>query len=83
MDTCNGEIEATDEADIFVHDLEMPTTALVVPSTSPPLISVGLLAKDSNVTFIWKAQGDAQLIKEDGTVVHCQRGVNVPIIAAA
>ena len=41
MDTANGEIIADSEADIYVHNLEMLITALVVPTTTPPLISVG------------------------------------------
>ena len=45
MQTCNGEVEAEHEAEIFVHDLEIIITALVVPSDTPPLISVGKLIK--------------------------------------
>ena len=82
METCNGSVEATHEADIYVHDFEMFPPVLVVPSTTPALISVGKLLQTDEIVFSWPTSGPV-LTKPDGAVVKCQLGINVPIIAAA
>ena len=82
METANGEIVADSEADIVIHYLEITVTAVVVPSSTPPLLSVGMLANQSNVKFAWDGDGPT-LTKPDGTVIRCQMDVNVPLISAA
>lgn len=81
MTTANGEIVADSEADIYVHSLEMFITAMVIPSAAPPLISVGKLAEENDIKFSWDRLHGPTLAKPDGTVVRCQLGINVPIIA--
>ena len=82
MSTANGDIWAKDQTQIYVHSLEMHVTALVVPTTTPPLLSVGSLAADNQVYFQWMEAGPT-LLKPDGTKVLREQGVNIPIIAAA
>ena len=82
MGTVNGEVIAYKEADIYVHDLEMLITALVVPTSSPSLISVGKLAEEMDIEFSWGKLGPI-LTKPDGSKVSCQMKFSVPMIAAA
>ena len=82
METANGEIVADSEADIVIHYLDITVTAVVVPSPTPPLLSVGMLATQSSVKFAWDGDGPT-LTKPDGTIIRCDMGVNVPLISAA
>ena len=47
------------------------------------MISVGKLAEENDIKFSWDKRYGPTLAKPDGTVVKCQLGINVPIIAAA
>ena len=50
MDAASGVVVATHEATVYVRQLGISVTALVMPD-SPPLLSVGLLVKDLGMTF--------------------------------
>ena len=81
MDTVNGETEATDETDIYVHSLNIFVTALVMNTDTAALLSVGNLATDHGIYFAWKDTGPS-LTLPSGAVVECEQGCNVPMIMA-
>ena len=56
IETANGDIVADSGADIFMHHLEMLVLAFVLPSPTPPLLSIGLMADELDVKFAWGKQ---------------------------
>ena len=78
MDTASGEVVATHEVTVYVRELGISVSALVMPD-SPPLLSVGLLVKDLDMAFAFDHRG-AVLTRKSGVRVNCRDQQNVPII---
>jgi hypothetical protein len=78
LDTASGIVQATHEATVYVRELGISVTALVMPD-SPPLLSVGLLVKDLGMTFAFDQDG-AVLTRKNGVRIYCADMHNVPII---
>ena len=56
LDTASGIVQATHEPTVYVYELGIRLTALVMPD-SPPLLSVGLLVKDLGMAFTLDQNG--------------------------
>ena len=78
LDTASGIVQATHEATVYVIELGIKVTALVMPD-SPPLLSVGLLVKDLGMTFAFDRDG-AVLTRKNGVRIYCADMHNVPVI---
>ena len=81
METANADAETREKADIFVEELDMYVTAIVIMPTTSALLSVGELAQDHETFLSWTGMGPI-LTKPDGTVVKCGERPNVHIIAS-
>ena len=56
LDTASGNVTCQSEVEVYVYDLGIYVTALVMPD-SPPLLSVGLSCKDFDMLFFQNKQG--------------------------
>ena len=82
METANGDTETRDKATSYVKEMDLYVTAVVIQTGTTALLSVGKLAEDHEIFFTWNG-GGPWLMKPDGMVVLCGRGLNVRITAAA
>ena len=81
VDAASGIVQATHdthEATVYVRELGISVTALVMPD-SPPLLSAGLLVKDLGMTFAFDQDG-AVLTRKSGVRIYCADMHSVPII---
>jgi hypothetical protein len=82
IQTANGVIYVTEEVDVYVHDLDITVTALLVEN-SPPLLSLGKIVKDHKYKYIWDDFARPYLQRQGGKKIYCRPSQNVPLITPA
>ena len=81
LETANGEIESEYETEIWVHELKMFVTAVLLDDT-PAVLSLGKLVEQNGFDYIWKTRTVPFLQK--GTLkVFCYPVHDVPFICTS
>ena len=68
--TANGEVQTHEEAQVFVHDLNLVVTVQPLDNT-PAVLSPGNLSKDHGYSFEWVSGQEPRLTK-DGKSIICK-----------
>ena len=83
MQTANGIIQGTHEADVYVKDLNDEKITCIIVKDCPALISLGLICTENGYDYIWKNALCPYLQKDGGKKIYCHPLQNVPTIAPA
>ena len=78
--TANGQVVAREEVDVYVQDLDLTVTALVLTDV-PPILSLGKLVRSHGCVYEWSK--DYQVMRLDGREIECLVRSDVPIVAPA
>ena len=76
--TANGEVQTHEEAQVFVHDLNLFVTVQLLDQT-PAVLSLGKLCKDHGYSYEWVSGQKPQLTK-DGKTIICKTDNFVPLV---
>ena len=76
--TANGEVQAHEEAQVFVHDLNLFVTVHLLDET-PADLSLGKLCEDHGYSHEWSSGQKPRLTKEGKTTV-CKTDNFVPLV---
>ena len=76
--TANGEVEANEEAQVFVHDLELFLTVQLLRET-PAVLSLGKLCSEHGYSHEW-ANGQKPHLIKNGIRIQCNTENFVPIV---
>ena len=76
----NGEVHTNEEAQVFVHDLNLFVTVQLLDET-PAVLSQGKLCKDHGYSYEWISGQKPRLAKEDKTIV-CNTDNLVPLVVS-
>ena len=68
LTTANGVVTATDEVDIYVTELKIKVTAMILRDT-PLLLSLGKLVADHNLEYSWRRNSAPTLRTPSGKIV--------------
>ena len=83
--TANGEVQTREEATVYVKELDLLVTVVLLGET-PPVLSLGKLCEDHGYTYHWKSGQKPHLIKNcmriDRNISNCVPFV-VPGISAS
>jgi hypothetical protein len=83
LQTANGIIQGTHEADVYVKDLNDEKITCIIVKDCPALISLGLICTENGYDYIWKNDSCPYLQKDGGKKIYCHPLQNVPTIAPA
>ena len=78
LNTANGTIASSTVTDIYVRDLDITLTALVLPETESAL-SMGKLITEHGFTVIWTAE-KGPVLEKDGRRTQCTIHQSVPLL---
>ena len=78
MVTANGEVQTNEEAQVFVHDLNLFVTVQVLDET-PAVLSQGKLCEDHGYSNEW-VSGQKPRLTKDGKTVICKTDNFVPLV---
>ena len=73
----NGEVQTKEEATVYVKQLDLFVTAMLLEDT-PAVLSLGKLCENHGYFFHWSSGQKPQLIK-DGRRIKCNTANHVPI----
>ena len=76
--TANGEVQTREEATIYVKDLDLIVTVMLLEGT-PAVLSLGKLCEDHGKTFHWTSGQKPHLIKNDKRI-NCNVANYVPFV---
>ena len=76
--TANGEVQTTEEAQVYVHDLHIFVTVRLLKDT-PPVLSLGNLRKEHGYTCEWPSVREPRLTK-NGKQTSCRTENFVPLV---
>ena len=76
--TANGEVHTHEEAQVFVHDLNLFVTVQSLEET-PPVQSLGQLCEDHGYSYEWVSGRKPRLTKE-GKTITCKTDNFVPLV---
>ena len=74
--TANGEVQTNEEAQVYVHDLNLFGTVQLLEET-PAVLSLGKLCEDHGYTYEWVTGQKPRLTKEEKTIL-CKTDNFVP-----
>ena len=83
LNTANGQIEVSNETDIWVHDLECMVTAFVLDNDCPCLISMGQLVEEHDIRITWQKGSPPIMEKPDGTRIRAAQEHNIPLMCTS
>ena len=73
----NGEVQTSEEAQVYVHDLELFVTVQILADTA--VLSPGKLCEEHGCTDEW-ASGQNQHLTKDGKKILCKAENVVPLV---
>ena len=76
--TANGEVETNEEAQVFVHDLDLLVTVQLLGET-PAVLSLGKLCSEHGYSYEW-VNGQKPHLTTDGNVFTCTMDNSVPLV---
>ena len=76
--TANGEVHTNEEAQVFVHDLNLFVVVQLLDET-PAVLSLGKLCDDHGYSYEWISGQEPHLIK-NGIRIECNTENFVPIV---
>ena len=76
--TASGEVQTKEEAQIYVHDLDLFVTVQLLEET-PAVLSLGKLCEDHGCSYEWVSVQKPRLTKEEKTIV-CKTDNFVPLV---
>ena len=76
--TANGEVQTNEEAQIYVHDLDLFVTVQLLEET-PAVLSLGKLGSEHGYSFEW-INGQEPHLTKDVNVITCKTGNFVPLV---
>ena len=74
----NGEVHTNEEAQVYLHDLNLFVTVQLLEETLP-VLSLGKLFEDHRYTYEW-AGGQKPRLTEEGTTILCKTDNFVPLV---
>ena len=76
--TANWEVETNEEAQVFVHDLDLFVTVQLLGET-PVVLSLGKLCSEHGYSYEW-VDGQEPHLTTDGSVISCKKDNSVPLV---
>ena len=76
--TANGEVHTNEEAQAYVHDLNLFLTVLLLEET-PAVLSLGKLCEDHGYSCKW-VSGQKQRLTKEGKTIVCKTDNFVPLV---
>ena len=78
--TANGEVETQEEAQVYVHDLDLFVTVQILDDT-PAVLSLGKLCEEHGYTSEW-ASGQKSHLTKQGKKIPCKTENFVPLVVS-
>ena len=78
MVTANGEVQANEEAQVYVHDLVLFVTVQILDDT-PAVLSLGKLLEEHGKIYEWTSGQKPHLTKQQGKKIPCKTEHFVPL----
>jgi hypothetical protein len=82
LQTANGEVDASNEADVFMHQMGLNTKAIVFDET-PSVLSLGRLCTEQGCGFQWAGDSIPYLLLPNGTRIDLDVADNAPQLKAS
>ena len=79
--TANGKVQTNEEAQVYVHDLDLLVTVQLLEET-PAVLSLGKLCEDHGYSCEWVSGQKPRLTREAKTIL-CKTDNFVPLVAPA
>ena len=76
--TANGEVHTNEEAQVYVHDLNLFVTVQLLDET-PAVLSLGKLCEDHGYSFEW-VSGQKPWLTQEGKTIMCKTDNFVPLV---
>ena len=76
--TGNGEVQTNEEAQVYVHDLDLFVTVQLLEET-PALLSLGKLCSEHRCSYEWK-NGETLRLTKNGKTITCIMDISVPLV---
>ena len=77
--TANGEVQTNEEAQVYVHDLDLFVTVQLLENT-PAVLSLGKLCSEDGYCYEWTSGQNPRLTKH-GSIITCTMDKFVPLVA--
>ena len=78
MVTANGEVQTSEEAQVYVHDLDLFVTVQILDDTLA-VLSHGKLCEEHGYTYEW-ASGKQPRLTKQGKIILCKTENFVPMV---
>ena len=76
--TANGEVQAKEEATVYVRELDLFVTVMLLENTAA-VVSLGKLCEEFVSSYHWTSGQKPHLIKK-GKKIHCDTSTHVPFV---
>ena len=76
--TANGKVQTSEEAQVYVHDLELFATVQILDDT-PAVLSLGKLCEEHGCTYEW-ASGQKPHLTKNGKRILCKTANFAPVV---
>ena len=76
--TANGEVQTKEEATVYVRELDLFVTVMLLDNTRA-VLSLGKLCEEFGYSYHWTSGQTPHLIK-DGKKIHCDTSNHVPFV---
>ena len=76
--TANGELQTNEEAQVYVHDLDLFVTVQLLEET-PAVLSLGELCSEHGCSYEWK-NGEIPRLTQNGKTITCMMDNFVPLV---
>ena len=77
--TANGEVQTNEDAQVYVHDLDLFVTVQLLENT-PAVLSLGKLCSEHGYSYEWKS-GQTPQLTQNGNITTCTLDNFVPLVA--
>ena len=78
MVTANGEVQTNEEAQVYVHDLDLFVTVQLLDET-PAVLSLGKLFSEPGCSYEWK-NGETPRLTKNWNIITCAMDNFVPLV---
>ena len=82
LQTANGDVDASNEVEVLIHQMGLNTKAIVLNET-PPVLSLGKLCTEQGCESHWAGDGALFLLLPTGTLIDLDVVDNVPQLRAS
>ena len=76
--TANGEVQTSEEAQVYVYDLDLFVTVQLLDET-PAVLSLGKLCSEHGCSYEWK-NGETSRLTKNGTTITCIMDNIAPLV---